>query len=107
MARILILEHDQRLRAWFARELESDGHEVFQAAGAAEAREELDSSCLDFVVMDVTRRPLDKARDLMQILIRDSRAHLITDVGRVLLKRRIRELLAPSKPPVQGAAVFG
>jgi DNA-binding response OmpR family regulator len=107
MARILILENNQHLRTWYAHELESDGHEVFQAARAAEALEELDSSRLDFVVMDVTRRPLDRAGDLMQILIRDSRAHLITGVGRVPLKRRIRELLAPSKPPVQGAAVFG
>ena len=121
MARILILEDNQDLRMWFARELESDGHEVFQAARADEALEELESSRLDFVVLDVSRTPLDRASDLMQIMLRDNGAHLITDIGHnggqaglapwamrssdlSRLKRRIREILAPSKLPIQATA---
>jgi DNA-binding response OmpR family regulator len=115
VARILVLEGNDDLRGWYARELEADGHDVFQAARAAEAEDELNNGALDFVVVDITQRPADKAQDLMQILIRDGSTHVVIDIGRdrkqdgvglraetcpdlSRLKTRIREMMAPMNP---------
>jgi DNA-binding NtrC family response regulator len=123
MARILVLEGNDDLRGWYARELEADGHDVFQAARAAEAEDELNNGALDFVVMDITQQPADKAQDLVCILLRDGSTHLVIDVGRdreqggaghsvetcpdlSRLKRRIREMMAPSNLDGQGAGAL-
>ena len=121
MARILVLENDDDLRGWYARELEADGHEVFQAARADEAGDELESGALDFVVMDITQQPAGKAQDLMHILLREVSAHVVIDIGHdrgpaesgpcvaacpdlSKVKIRIREMMAPAKRPEQGNA---
>ena len=122
MARILILEDNDDPRGWYARELEADGHEVFQAARVEDAGDELESGALDFVVMDITQQPMDKAHDLMQILLRDGSTHVVVNIGRdeeggggawvatspdlSRLKKRIQEMLPPSRLPGQGTAPF-
>jgi DNA-binding response OmpR family regulator len=81
MARILVLEDDDALRGRYARELEANGHQVFQAARFDEAGDELESGRLDFVLVDINRHPAQKARELMQILLRDGNAHRVINVG--------------------------
>jgi DNA-binding NtrC family response regulator len=83
MARILLVEEKHYLRAWFANELESDGHEILETAKVDQALEVLDAfSCyVDFVVMDITERPIDKAHDIMPIQLRHGGVPLILNIG--------------------------
>jgi len=81
MARILVLEDNDYIRTWYARELASEGHEVLQAVRLDEALEELRRSRPDFVVMDITYRAIDRAHEVMLILIRDSKVRLILNIA--------------------------
>jgi DNA-binding response OmpR family regulator len=126
MARILVLEESAYLRDWYARELESDGHEVLQAATVAEAIRELACYHPELVVMDITRRTIDRAHDVMIILLRNRDVPLVLnmtkDVGQAgfmplaarayftrsrdlrALREKIWEVLAESPAPVCSAA---
>jgi CheY-like chemotaxis protein len=126
MARILVLEESAYLRNWYARELESDGHEVVQAATVAEAIRELTRRHPQVVVMDITRRAIDRAHDVMMILMRNGDVPLVLnmtqDIGQAgfvplaarahftrsrdlrALKEKVWEVLTESPAPVCSAA---
>jgi DNA-binding response OmpR family regulator len=67
--RILIVEDEPTLRKLLVRNLASRGHEVLEAATAAEARAQLDRELPDLMLLDVNlpdRSGLDVLRDLQQ-----------------------------------------
>jgi CheY-like chemotaxis protein len=80
MARVLVFDAESYLCEMYVRELESDGHEVLQAASLEEAQDALATCRLDFVVMDVTQWPIDKAYDIVRLLPRLGRAQLVLNI---------------------------
>ena len=96
-----------------------------QAARIDAALEEYRCGPPDFVVMDVTRRPIDRANDVILLLLRDGNVHIILnrayDAGQasfmpsaahvhltvshdlVELKKSIRRLSVPSELPQEAA----
>ena len=80
MAKVLVFDGESYLCGRYVRELESDGHEVLQAATFEEAQDTLAACDLDFVVMDITQWPIDKAYDIVRLLPRLGRAHLLLNI---------------------------
>ena len=71
MARILITEDEDSLRAFVARALRMDGHETVEAADGAEGLEALDGGRFDLLLSDI-RMPV---MDGIELTHRASAAH--------------------------------
>jgi two-component system, cell cycle response regulator CpdR len=59
MARILITEDEDSLRAFVARALRMDGHETVEAADGAEGLEALDGGRFDLLLSDIRMPVMD------------------------------------------------
>ena len=59
MARILITEDEDSLRAFVARALRLDGHDTVEAADGAEGLEALESSRFDLLLSDIRMPVMD------------------------------------------------
>lgn len=53
MASILIVDNEEIIRKMLIRMLQSDGHEIAQADGAAQAKAILECKSIDLILMDI------------------------------------------------------
>jgi len=70
MARILIIDDEASIRFLYSQELCDEGHEVTEAASAAEAVEKLGSGPFDLVVLDVKLKN-ESGLDLLQTIVKE------------------------------------
>jgi DNA-binding NtrC family response regulator len=70
MARILIIDDEPSIRFLYSQELSEDGHEVIEAANAAEAVETLENGAFDLVVLDVKLKN-ESGLDLLQKIVKE------------------------------------
>ncbi|MBI1922140.1 MAG: response regulator [Geobacter sp.] len=70
MARILIIDDEASIRLLYSQELSEEGHEVAEAANAAEAAEKLAGGTFDLVVLDVKLKN-ESGLDLLQKIVKE------------------------------------
>lgn len=77
MARLLVVEDDVRLRAFLARTLEGEGHEVGVAGDGLQALDKARGERWDLVVLDLMLPRLDGLEVLAELLRRDAEQRVL------------------------------